>query len=53
MAKYVTNAGLDRQITGGPDIRAAQGKEQIDFRRPAANTLYLGESGNGFLIVIR
>src|SRR6476469_3364700 len=43
----------DGKISCGEDVGAALGEQQIDFRRPAADALDLGEQSDRFLIVRR
>src|SRR3546814_14108605 len=42
---------LHRQVARGPDVGAPLGEEQIDFGRPAADALDLGEQRDSVLVV--
>ena len=50
-AKQPSDLDQHGKVAGGEDIAAALGKEEVDFRRPAADALDLGEERNRFLIV--
>jgi DNA-3-methyladenine glycosylase II len=43
----------DGEVTGGKDIGASFGEQQIDFRRPAADAFDLGQEGDRLLVVVR
>ena len=50
-AQYPPDRDLHRQVAGRPDVGAAFGEQQIDFRRPAADPLDLHQLRDRGLIV--
>src|SRR3546814_15108074 len=44
---------LHREISGRPNVGAALGEQQIDFRRPAPDALYPCQERDGLFVILR
>ena len=52
-AQQLANLDLHREVARRPDVAAAFGEQQVDFRRPTANALDFDQLRDCLLIVFR